>query len=40
VEESRREVPPLVEVERGHYVACFNPVAADEWERTRAAATA
>ena len=40
VEESRREVPPLVEVEPGHMVACFNPVAADEWERTRAAATA
>ena len=40
VEESRRAVPPLVEVEPGHMVACFNPVAADEWERTRAAATA
>jgi oligopeptide/dipeptide ABC transporter ATP-binding protein len=40
VEESRRSVPPLVEVEPGHMVACFNPVAADEWERTRAAATA
>jgi oligopeptide transport system ATP-binding protein len=40
VEESRREVPPLVEIERGHKVACFNPVPAEEWERTRAAATA
>ena len=40
VEESRREVPPLVEIERGHMVACFNPVPADEWDRTRAAATA
>jgi oligopeptide/dipeptide ABC transporter ATP-binding protein len=40
VEESRHAVPPLVEVEPGHMVACFNPVAADEWERTRAAATA
>jgi oligopeptide transport system ATP-binding protein len=40
VELSRLEVPPLVEIERGHYVACFNPVAADEWQRARAAATA
>jgi oligopeptide transport system ATP-binding protein len=40
VEQSRLEVPPLVEIERGHMVACFNPVAVDEWERTRAAATA
>ncbi len=39
VEESRREVPPLVEVERGHMVACFNPVPADEWDRSRVAAT-
>jgi oligopeptide/dipeptide ABC transporter ATP-binding protein len=40
VELSRLEVPPLVEVERGHKVACFNPVPVDEWDRTRAAATA
>jgi oligopeptide/dipeptide ABC transporter ATP-binding protein len=40
VELSRQEVPPLVEIERGHMVACFNPVQADEWERTRLAATA
>ncbi|MBA3717162.1 MAG: ABC transporter ATP-binding protein [Actinobacteria bacterium] len=40
VELSRQEVPPLVEVERGHYVACFNPVPADEWARSREAATA
>jgi oligopeptide/dipeptide ABC transporter ATP-binding protein len=40
VAESRREVPPLVEIEPGHKVACFNPVAADEWERAREAATA
>ena len=40
VEESRLEVPPLVEIEPGHKVACFNPVPAEEWERTRAAATA
>jgi oligopeptide transport system ATP-binding protein len=38
VEKSRMEVPPLVEVEPGHHVACFNPVPADEWERTRGAA--
>ena len=37
---SRREVPPLVEIEPGHRVACFNPVPVDEWDRTRAAATA
>jgi oligopeptide/dipeptide ABC transporter ATP-binding protein len=38
VEESRQKVPPLVEIEPGHFVACFNPVPADEWQRTRAAA--
>ena len=38
VEQSRQEVPPLVEVEPGHFVACFNPVPADEWRRTREAA--
>jgi oligopeptide transport system ATP-binding protein len=37
---SRREVPPLVEIEHGHHVACFNPVPVDEWDRARAAATA
>ena len=36
VEQSRLEVPPLVEVERGHFVACFNPVPVDEWARERA----
>jgi oligopeptide/dipeptide ABC transporter ATP-binding protein len=40
VELSRQEVPPLVEIEPGHMVACFNPVPADEWKRARAAATA
>ncbi len=40
VEESRREVPPLVEIEAGHKVACFNPVPDDEWQRSRAAAVA
>ena len=38
VESSRHEIPPLVEVEPGHKVACFNPVPAEEWERTRAVA--
>jgi oligopeptide/dipeptide ABC transporter ATP-binding protein len=36
VEQSRREVPPLAEIEPGHFVACFNPVPADEWARERA----
>jgi oligopeptide transport system ATP-binding protein len=40
VDLSRQQVPPLVEIESGHKVACFNPVAADEWDRTRVAATA
>jgi oligopeptide/dipeptide ABC transporter ATP-binding protein len=40
VEESRRQVPPLVELEPGHMVACFNPVAEDEWQRERDAVTA
>jgi oligopeptide transport system ATP-binding protein len=38
VDLSRREVPQLVEIEPGHRVACFNPVAVDEWDRARAAA--
>jgi oligopeptide transport system ATP-binding protein len=40
VGESREHVPPLVEIEPGHKVACFNPVPADEWDRAREAATA
>jgi oligopeptide/dipeptide ABC transporter ATP-binding protein len=40
VDLSRQEVPSLVEIEPGHKVACFNPVPVDEWDRTRAAATA
>jgi len=40
VDLSRQEVPPLAEVERGHYVACFNPVSTEEWQRTREAVTA
>jgi oligopeptide transport system ATP-binding protein len=39
VEASRQEVPPLLEIEPGHKVACFNPVPADEWQRSRAGAT-
>jgi oligopeptide transport system ATP-binding protein len=35
VEESKESVPPLEEIESGHMVACFNPVPADEWHRTR-----
>jgi oligopeptide transport system ATP-binding protein len=30
---SRAEVPPLVEIAPGHFVACFNPVPAEEWHR-------
>ena len=40
VEQSRREVPPLVEIEPGHFVACFNPVPVDEWQRSREEAAA
>ena len=40
VDLSSLEVPPLVEIEPGHRVACFNPVSVDEWDRSRAAATA
>jgi oligopeptide/dipeptide ABC transporter ATP-binding protein len=37
VEESARSVPKLTEVEPGHFVACFNPVPADEWAVSRQA---
>ena len=40
VDESRKSVPQLLEVERGHMVACFNPVPVDAWQREREAATA
>ena len=40
VEQSRQKVPPLLELEPGHFVACFNPVPADEWARQRAGAAA
>ncbi len=35
VEQSRQEVPPLEPIEPNHNVRCFNPVPADEWQRTR-----
>ncbi len=35
VEQSRQEVPPLEPIEANHDVRCFNPVPADEWQRTR-----
>ena len=35
VELSRQQVPPLDQLESGHHVRCFNPVPADEWQRTR-----
>src|SRR6266702_1102574 len=38
VTQSRLEVPPLVEIEPGHRVACFNPVPADAWAREAAIA--
>jgi oligopeptide transport system ATP-binding protein len=40
VAESRQQVPPLVELEPGHRVACFNPVDPAEWDRDRAGAAA
>src|SRR5215217_2472280 len=40
VEQSRTEVPPLVELEPGHFVACFNPVPETEWAQSRAGAAA
>jgi hypothetical protein len=33
-------VPPLVEIEPGHSVACFNPVPEDEWQKLREAVVA
>src|SRR6187397_2202867 len=35
VEASSQEVPPLEEIERGHKLACFNPVPEDEWQNMR-----
>ncbi|HEY6585404.1 MAG TPA: ABC transporter ATP-binding protein [Gaiellaceae bacterium] len=40
VAESSKSVPQLVELEPGHKVACFNPVPAEEWQRSREAALA
>jgi len=33
VQQSHEEVPQLREVERGHFVACFNPVPEDAWAK-------
>jgi hypothetical protein len=33
-------VPPLTEIEPGHFVRCFNPVPEDEWQKTRQAVVA
>jgi oligopeptide/dipeptide ABC transporter ATP-binding protein len=38
VAQSREQVPALVELERGHFVACFNPVPDDAWRREMALA--
>ncbi len=35
VEQSQEEVPPLEEIAPGQYVRCFNPVPADEWQKSR-----
>jgi oligopeptide transport system ATP-binding protein len=35
VAESAEKLPQLQEVEPGHFVACFNPVPADEWAASR-----
>jgi oligopeptide transport system ATP-binding protein len=40
VDRSREELPRLEEIEPGHRVACFNPVPADEWRRSRAGTAA
>jgi oligopeptide transport system ATP-binding protein len=40
VEQSSEEVPPLHEIEPGHFVACFNPVPEDEWQQMRQAVVA
>src|SRR5436189_3875702 len=40
VEKSRMEVPPLLEVEPGHWVACFNPVPEGAWAEHRDAVVA
>ncbi len=40
VEQSRKEVPPLEQVEPGHKVACFNPVPEEEWQQSRQALVA
>jgi peptide/nickel transport system ATP-binding protein len=39
VELSRQQVPPLVKIGPGHFVACFNPVPPELWAEERAAVT-
>ena len=34
IEKCREELPPLLEIEPQHAIACFNPVAPDEWQRS------
>jgi glutathione transport system ATP-binding protein len=40
VDQSREEVPALLEIEPGHAVACFNPVPEEEWQQVREAVVA
>ena len=40
IEKCREELPPLLEIEPGHAIACFNPVDAGEWRKPRTAAVA
>ena len=35
IERCGLEVPQLAEIEPGHFIACFNPVPADEWQKSR-----
>jgi oligopeptide transport system ATP-binding protein len=37
VPDSRQHVPPLRELDPGRFVACFNPVPDEEWQKTLAA---
>jgi oligopeptide/dipeptide ABC transporter ATP-binding protein len=40
VEQSTLALPPLLEIEPGHHVACFNPAQEGEWAATREAIVA
>jgi oligopeptide transport system ATP-binding protein len=35
IERCSLEVPQLAEIEPGHFIACFNPVPAGEWQKSR-----